>query len=446
MTRYAESDDLDFFNKYAKVKTDAYPYFDPIAGIFRIETHHHSNVATARKGTFFRSWRAALSDTDSDGLEVWKLEPGYLDIIKKKALTKAGKVTKVPAIPLAGFLFRQRGFPDESEIGRLGDELKREFNLTDEEYEALFEDLTAISEFESSSPLTEADVLAAIQESGGGAPQTEDRASFQTLSLREDDPIVSQVRLLLADEYAGVVFVGPPGTSKSWYAVQVALALADGEPSRVRKIQFHKSFQYEHFVEGFVPNPEGTGFELREQLMLNVIRDASENPATYVVLIDELSRSDPGRVFGELLTYMEPSRRDESFTLASGREISMGANIVFIATMNSRDKSVLDIDDAFDRRMAKIEFSPSESILTSFLVANGVDDALQRRIVGFFQWVNGKYPLGHTFFRTVRDLEGLKRLWNTQLRFVFEKQFRYEKSAYEEIENKFVEITGVTLR
>jgi 5-methylcytosine-specific restriction protein B len=76
------------------------------------------------------------------------------------------------------------------------------------------------------------------------------------------------------------VFVGPPGTSKSWYAVQVALALADGDATRVKKVQFHRSFQYEHFVEGFVPNSEATGFELRPQLMLNVMKEATNIRAT----------------------------------------------------------------------------------------------------------------------------------------------------------------------
>ena len=162
----------------------------------------------------------------------------------------------------------------------------------------------------------------------------------------------------------------------------------DGNLDRIRKIQFHRSFQYEQFVEGFVPNKTGTGFELRKQLMLQVMEKAEADPGgTFVVLIDELSRSDPGRVFGELLTYMEPSRREEKFLLASGNETAMPENIVFLATMNSRDKSVLEIDDAFDRRMAKIDFQPSESALADFLREGGVPDDFARRIVGFFNWL-----------------------------------------------------------
>jgi 5-methylcytosine-specific restriction enzyme B len=446
MTPYAESDDFNFFDEYARVGDTDFPYFDPIAGIFRIRTHPHSNIATARKGTFYRSWHAGRSDVDAEGRETWQLEADYLEIIEKKALTKATKLTKVPAIPLGAFLFRNRAFPDDATPIALGQSLKAEFSLTEEEYSRLFEETTQIPNFESNAPMSPSDILGAIKDSGVVARDVEAQAGFQNLIIKDDDEILIRVKALLEDGYAGVIFVGPPGTSKSWYAVQIALALVDGDSGRLRKIQFHKSFQYEDFVQGFVPNPEGTGFELREQIMLRLISDAENDLAnTYVVLIDELSRSDPGRVFGELLTYMEPSRRGEQFLLASGDTISVPPNIIFLGTMNSRDKSVFDIDDAFDRRVAKIEFPPKEPILTTFLNEQNVDADLARRIVGFFKWVQPKYPLGHTFFRPVKDIQSLQRLWETQLRFVFEKAFKYEPAVQDEIQSRFSEITGINL-
>lgn len=443
---YGERDDFAFFDEFARLNDSDYPYFDPIAGQMRIRTHPHSNVATARKGTFFRSWHAAEQDVDATVGVRWRLTVDYLNIIKKKVLTKAGRLTKVPAIPLGMFLLRNRPFPDQTGIADVGTALRSAFNLAEEDYNELFESDTRPSADFATVPLSQDEVLQAVGESGVVTESRESRSTFQELTLRPDDPVVGRVRQLLDDGYAGVIFVGPPGTSKSWYAIQVALTLADGDASRVHKIQFHRSFQYEQFVQGFVPNEDGTGFELRDQLMLRVIEDADvDRAATYVVLIDELSRSDPGRVFGELLTYMEPTRRDEAFLLASGRETIIPPNIVFIATMNSRDKNVSEIDDAFDRRMAKIEFPPDDKILDQFLSDNKVNDDLRRRVVAFFRWVSTKYPLGHTFFRSVTDAEGLKRLWDTQLRFVFEKHFRYEPAALEEIRSKFVEITGVTL-
>ena len=445
-TLYAERDDQDFFDDFMRIADDNTPYFDPVKGILRIKTHPHSNVSTARKGTFAAQWHAASLNRDEQGTERWRLEPNYLDILKTKCLMKSGTLTKVPAIPLAAFMLRATALPDEATIGELGKQFKATFNLTARDYHGLFEEESRLSGDFASKPLSTGDVRAILLESGVVAKKHETLETFQELMIDTDsDEILHEVRHLLDDDgYAGVIFVGPPGTGKSWYANQVALALADGNLDRIRKIQFHRSFQYEQFVEGFVPNIAGTGFELRKQLMLQVIDEAAADPGgTFVVLIDELNRSDPGRVFGELLTYMEPSRREETFLLASGSEAAVPENIVFLATMNSRDKSVLDIDDAFDRRMAKIDFQPSEMILADFLRGSGVPDDFARRIVGFFTWLRPKYPLGHTYFRNIKDADGLRRLWKTQLRFVFEKQFKYEPETVAEIKEKFITITGV---
>jgi len=448
-TKYTETDDKNFFNDFARVApADQKPYFDPIRSMFRIETHPHSNVATLRKGTFARSWGAAdFKQASKAGDEQWKLEPDYIKAIKEKALTKGGQVTKVPVIPLATFLFRSQEFPDKAQPRDLAARLKSTFNLTEPEYDGLFEESTQVEGNFADKPLSSQDVLRVINESGVVQTAKEARTDFQELLIPNDDRILARVKSLLFDDsYAGVIFVGPPGTSKSWYAVQVALALADGDPARVRKIQFHKSYQYEHFVEGFVPNKSGTGFELKPQLMLRAIEDATKNPgATYVVLIDELSRSDPGRVFGELLTYMEPTRRDEDFVLASGTEVAMPPNIVFLATMNSRDKSVVEIDDAFDRRMAKVEFLPDAAILESSLREAKVVEEFSRRVVAFFRWVQDKYPLGHTFLFSVRDADTFRRAWDSQLRFVLEKQFKYEPHIMTEIKQKCNEIVGVNV-
>src|SRR5690349_8035958 len=73
-----------------------------------------------------------------------------------------------------------------------------------------------------------------------GAPSSRLRSA-----IAADDPILVAVQALLADGYAGVILTGPPGTSKSWYAAQIAAWLADGDPQRVRFLQFHASYQYE---------------------------------------------------------------------------------------------------------------------------------------------------------------------------------------------------------
>jgi len=445
-SQYSESDDFKFFDDYARVRSGEEPYYDPFAAMMRVAGHPHSNAATLRKNTFFHKWHAGELDKTGDN-ERWRLTPDYLQILKTK-VKKGKSFVRVPAVPLALYLFRGTGFEDSATWEEVGGAIKDRFHLNGDEFNVLFETSTRPMAVDfSPKPLSGDDVLAAITDSGVLAETREKRSTFQSIALPTDDPVLNYVRqLIIEDGFAGVIFVGPPGTSKSWYAVQVALSFADGNAERVTRLQFHPSFQYEHFVQGFVPNEDGDGFELTDQIMLQVIKQAEDDPAaTFVILIDELSRSDPGRVFGELLTYIEPTRRDEEFTLASGDLTAIPKNIVFLATMNSRDKSVAEIDDAFDRRFAKIEFPPDEKIAERLLRDNKVDDALVRRILGFFNWVVKKYPLGHAFFYTVRDEESLKRLWNSQLKFVFEKHFKYEPETLAEIRAKFEEITGLKL-
>lgn len=144
------------------------------------------------------------------------------------------------------------------------------------------------------------------------------RADDQPLAL--DDPRLMEVEELL-EVYGGVIFTGPPGTSKSWYAAKIGSALAGHERKNVVFLQFHPSYQYEDFMIGLVPKSDGEGFEIEERPFLKMCTAARKDPdGTYVIVIDELSRSDPGRVFGEALTYVDRSKRNLPFQLTMGEQ------------------------------------------------------------------------------------------------------------------------------
>jgi 5-methylcytosine-specific restriction protein B len=260
--------------------------------------------------------------------------------------------------------------------------------------------------------------------------------------LVPDDPILTTTIDLL-DRYGGVMFVGPPGTSKSWYAARIAVHLTDGgQPDRLRALQFHPSYQYEDFVEGFVPT--STGFSLEGKHLLQLAKRAVDNPdETHVILIDELSRGEPGRVFGEALTYVEKSKRGLRFHLASGSSAVIPRNLIFLATMNPLDRGVDEVDAAFERRFAKIALDPDEGILAGFLRASMMSGSLAARTIEFFRYVNQlseqnpMATLGHTYFIGISDLDGLQRLWAHQLRFQFEKAFRLDPEGLAEVRRRW---------
>ena len=84
-TRHEEAADQAFWDRVMRVRAGPEPYYDPLTGKFRIESHFHSNVATARKNTFKNRWRAA-SVNPADENE-WQLDGNYLDTLISKAWT-----------------------------------------------------------------------------------------------------------------------------------------------------------------------------------------------------------------------------------------------------------------------------------------------------------------------------------------------------------------------
>jgi 5-methylcytosine-specific restriction protein B len=265
-------------------------------------------------------------------------------------------------------------------------------------------------------------------------------------SLADDDALYIEVVALL-ESFGGIIFTGPPGTSKSWYAAKIGSKLVANDPDRICFVQFHPSYQYEDFMQGFVPRIDGEGFNLKDKHFVALARRAgAQRQKKFVLVIDELSRADPGRVFGEALTYVEKSKRDLPFLLSSGDELSIPPNLVVLATMNPTDRGVDEVDAAFERRFAKIAMEPSAEILRLTLDKNGVSEYLRDRIIVFFRranalsLVNPQAAIGHTYFNDVRDAASLQSLWDHQLRFLVEKSHQLDRETQEELEAAFEQV------
>lgn len=262
--------------------------------------------------------------------------------------------------------------------------------------------------------------------------------------LPENNWILAEVRAALAMGFAGVILSGPPGTGKSYFAERIAHTIA-GEPSAVRVVQFHASYQYEDFMQGFAPADDGSGFELQNKVFPLLCKQASEKLAvTHVILIDEISRCDVARVFGEALTYLEPDKRGRTFYLASGKTLSVPPNLVILATMNPWDKGVDELDVALERRFAQIDMPPDPSALRNILTQREADPAFIERVVTFFSAVQAiddeMVHLGHAYFNNCVDEDSARRAWTFRLLPFFTKACRLDKETLSSIKRLWLKV------
>ena len=264
--------------------------------------------------------------------------------------------------------------------------------------------------------------------------------------LHEADRILVDVRQAFQDGFAGVIFVGPPGTGKSFYASRVALALTEGDSARVRYVQFHPSFQYEDFIEGYVPRDSGQ-FELTPKHLRLVCEQAVHDPQnTHVLVIDEISRCDAARVFGEALTYIEKTKRGMIFALSSGTTMQIPQNVRILATMNPWDRGIDDIDFALSRRFCHIAMEPNTDMLRQILSLGSFRQDTIEAVVRFFEAVqrlpNPLCHIGHAYFLPARDEESLGRLWRMQLRHHFKRACRLDPSEQTHIDSMWTQLVG----
>ena len=235
----------------------------------------------------------------------------------------------------------------------------------------------------------------------------------------------------LLEEKKQVIFQGPPGTGKTFVARALASHLTGGASDHVTLVQFHPSYAYEDFVQGFRPKADGQGFELRGGPLLKIADMASEHDnETYVLIIDEINRGNLGKVFGELYFLLE--YRDSGIHLQySEREFSLPQNLYIIGTMNTADRSIALVDLALRRRFYFKDFHPDEEpikdVLRTWLSGRQPEMAWVADLV---RTANDKMAddrhaaIGPSYFmRDALDVEAVRRIWEHSVLPYIEERF-----------------------
>ncbi len=165
----------------------------------------------------------------------------------------------------------------------------------------------------------------------------------------------------LVENKMNIIIEGAPGVGKTFTAKRLAYSmLGEKDPERVEMIQFHQSYNYEDFIEGFRPSEKGTGFDIKRGAFYKFCRTAQEDPDNkYFFIIDEINRGNVSRIFGELFMLIEPDKRgNELQLLYSGERFNVPRNIYIIGLMNTADRSIAMIDYALRRRFVFFDMQP----------------------------------------------------------------------------------------
>ena len=249
------------------------------------------------------------------------------------------------------------------------------------------------------------------------------------------------------------ILYGPPGTGKTWHTVKLSLAIVLGK--KVEKVDeedrekfndhqfnisddspdgsgqiafttFHQNYAYEDFVEGIRPTVEGTdvGYEIRDGIFKKLAKSAEDNPdRPYVLIIDEINRGNIAKIFGELITLIEDSKRlgepdaKEVILPYSQHSFGVPTNLFIIGTMNTADRSIQILDTALRRRFTFIEMMPLTSHEKISTDINGINcqevlNSMNRRIFGL---LDRERQIGHTYFIDLTKVEQLADVFQNRI-------------------------------
>jgi AAA domain (dynein-related subfamily)/Mrr N-terminal domain len=244
----------------------------------------------------------------------------------------------------------------------------------------------------------------------------------------------------LLDRKGQLTFYGPPGTGKTFIARKLARFLTESDPQRLEVVQFHPSYSYEDFVQGYRPQVDSDGqmtYRLKPGPLLRLAERARQaSPERHVLLIDEINRGNLPRIFGELLFLLE--YRNERVALLYGdADFELPDNLCVIGTMNTADRSIGLIDSALRRRFHFQALFPArppvDEVLTRWLAENaptmvGVADDVDRLNARLRERFGEHIQVGHSYFMQ-RDLDQalLEQIWQADiLPFLEEQLFGHE--------------------
>ena len=277
-----------------------------------------------------------------------------------------------------------------------------------------------------------------------------------------------------------VIFYGPPGTGKTYTTAKRAVEICKTESekeltdyseimerynelkkkNRIEFITFHQSYGYEEFIEGIKPiisneddesdseNSQEIKYEIVDGIFKKFCDEArkaqDKENNEYVFIIDEINRGNISKIFGELITLIETTKRagkEECISTKlpySKEEFTVPDNVYIIGTMNTADRSIALMDTALRRRFKFEEMLPNYDLLKDIFVE---DEGVKVNIGAMLKVINERieylydreHTIGHAVFLELEENNNIDKLENIFKKSVIPLLQEYFYEDYEKI-------------
>lgn len=178
------------------------------------------------------------------------------------------------------------------------------------------------------------------------------------------------------------------------------------------------------------------------EMIGNDVSKSNEPDKRFVFIIDEINRGNVSRIFGEMITLIEESKRvgeEEGLEITlpySGKPFGIPSNVYIIGTMNTADRSLVSLDSALRRRFSFVEMMPDYSLVTDN--CEGIDvrqllKTINERITKCF---DGEHVIGHSYLMNLKTIPELKKAFQKKLVPLLQEYFYDDFDSLVEVLSK----------
>ena len=206
-----------------------------------------------------------------------------------------------------------------------------------------------------------------------------------------------------------IILQGAPGVGKTFTAKRLAYSIiGEKNPDRVQMIQFHQSYSYEDFIEGY--RPTENGFTIKKGSFYKFCKLAEDDDENdYFFIIDEINRGNLSKIFGELFMLIEKDKRGiELQLLYSDENFSVPPNVYIIGMMNTADRSLAMLDYALRRRFSFFTMKPGFNTSGFQTYQDSLKSDAFKKLISCIKQLNSKiaadislgegFCIGHSYF------------------------------------------------